>query len=144
MSDVSPRHDPYLAFRYSNYRLFALANTFAVLGSQIQIVAIGWELWHRTHSMADLGWLGLIQAAPVITFVLPSGHVADNYSRAKIIFITQLLAALSAVGLAVLAAISMPVTGVAGAGVRHGTAPQQRDDVLSPRPQRDHPRPAAD
>ena len=104
-----PRHDPYQAFRFPNYRNYALANALAVLGSQIQIVAIGWELWNRTHSMADLGWLGLVQAAPVIGFAIPSGQVADTFSRKRILIVTQALAALSAVGLAILAAIKMPI-----------------------------------
>ena len=109
MTDVAAPHDPYQAFRFPNYRNFAAANAMAVLGSQIQIVAIGWELWNRTHSMADLGWLGLVQAAPVMAFALPSGHVADTYSRKNIIIVTQLIAVLSALGLAVLAATRLPV-----------------------------------
>ena len=138
MTEDSPRHDPYRAFRFANYRLFATANTLAVLGSQLQLVALGWELWNRTHNMADLGWLGLMQAAPVFLFVIPSGHIADTFSRRKIIIVTQLLAVLSAVGLAVLASVRMPVTAWLPLAYSMAFFAQQRDDFFPPGTQR-HP-----
>jgi hypothetical protein len=48
MSDQ--RHDPYAAWRYRNYTLFAIARNLLMLGSQMQSVAIGWELYERTSS----------------------------------------------------------------------------------------------
>ncbi len=49
------RHDPYAALRVRNYRLFLIGSLVANLGSQMLTVAVGWELYERTHSAMALG-----------------------------------------------------------------------------------------
>ncbi|KAB8314834.1 MFS transporter [Tolypothrix campylonemoides VB511288] len=100
MSDQ--RHDPYAAWRYRNYTLFAIARNLLMLGSQMQSVAIGWELYERTSSALILGGVGLVQVIPVILLTLPAGHVADQWNRQRIVFLTDLMLALCSFGLAVL------------------------------------------
>lgn len=100
MSDQ--RHDPYAAWRYPNYRLFAIARNLLMLGSQMQSVAIGWELYERTGSALILGGVGLVQVIPVILLTLPAGHVADRWNRQRTVFLTDLMLALCSFGLAVL------------------------------------------
>ena len=62
MSEIpAPRaHDPYEAFRYRDYCFFAAGNLLSVLGKQMLAVAIGWEVYQRTHSAAMLGCIGLL------------------------------------------------------------------------------------
>ncbi|MEI2583022.1 MFS transporter [Scytonema sp. PRP1] len=100
MSDQ--RHDPYAAWRYRNYTLFAIARNLLMLGSQMQSVAIGWELYERTSSALILGGVGLVQVIPVILLTLPAGHVADRWNRQRTVFLTDLMVALCSFGLAVL------------------------------------------
>src|SRR4051794_8497260 len=52
-------HDPYAAFRYGNYQLYAAAFWMSVIGGQMQNAAVGWETYKRTGSALSLGWLGL-------------------------------------------------------------------------------------
>jgi MFS family permease len=95
-------HDPYAALRIADYRLFALAFLVAVIGGQVQTVAVGWEIYEKTGSALNLGWLGLVMAAPVFLLALPAGHVADTHSRRRIMICTSILSGLCALGLAVL------------------------------------------
>ena len=74
-------HDPYTVFRDANYRRFLLAGMAATIGNQMQSVAVGWELYERTRSPLALGMVGLAQVLPVLVLAIPSGHMADRYSR---------------------------------------------------------------
>lgn len=95
-------HDPYAAWRYRNYRLFAIARNLLILGSQMQSVAIGWELYERTSSALILGGVGLVQVIPVFLLTLPAGHVADRWNRQRTVILTDMMLALCSFGLAVL------------------------------------------
>jgi len=47
-------------------------------------VAVGWELYGRTHSALALGLVGLTEAVAIFLFTLPAGHLADHYDRKRI------------------------------------------------------------
>ena len=93
-------HDPYAAFRFSNYRYYTLGSFFSVIGQQMIRVAVGYEIYHRTHSAFDLGLIGLFIWIPILLFMLPAGAVSDHFNRKIIVACCSLLYALGAVGLA--------------------------------------------
>lgn len=95
------RHDPYAAFRIANFSFYALGNLVSVIGRQMLVVAIEWEIYRRTHSATALGLVGLIIAAPVVLLSLPAGHIADRYKRKYIILCSQFLSAICSLGLAI-------------------------------------------
>jgi MFS family permease len=103
------RRDPYAALRYQDFRLLFVGRFITALGNQMLSVAIGWELWLRTHSALALGLVGLVQVIPVLVLSLPAGHVADQYNRKRIVLMTQSLLALCSLGLAVLSFIQGPL-----------------------------------
>jgi MFS family permease len=94
--------DPYAALRLSGFRLFLLGSAIGVAGSQIVSVALGWELYNRTHEARVLGWIGLVRVLPVILLSLPAGHVADRFDRKSVMLISQFLSALCSLWLAYL------------------------------------------
>jgi MFS family permease len=96
------RHDPYAALRFRDFKLLLVGRFIATLGEQMLVFAVGWELWIRTHNELALGLIGLVQVIPVIVLSLPAGHVADQYNRKRIIFVTQVLLASCSIGLALL------------------------------------------
>lgn len=96
------RHDPYAALRFLDFRLLLIGRFITSFGSEMVSFAIAWELWLRTHSAFALGLVGLVQVIPVILLSLPAGHVADQYNRRRIVFISQLSFGLCALGLAYL------------------------------------------
>jgi MFS family permease len=95
-------HDPYAAWRFRDYRLFAIGRNLLLFGSQMQSVAIGWELYERTGSALILGGVGLVQVIPVILLTLPAGHIADRWDRKYTVMLTDLMLVLCSLGLAVL------------------------------------------
>ena len=94
------RHDPYAAFRIRAYGFYSLGNLISVIGRQMLVVAIEWEIYQRTHSATALGLVGLVIAGPVILLSLPAGHLADRFNRKYIILLSQALSAICSLGLA--------------------------------------------
>ena len=96
----SPRHDPYAAIRVPNFRAFAGGFALSSTGLQMLAMAIGWEVYHRTHSELALGITGLCRALPVVLLALPAGHVSDVFSRKWIVVFGQAGFALATAALA--------------------------------------------
>jgi MFS family permease len=69
-----------------------------MLGQQMLTVVVGWDLYEATHSPLVLGNVGLVQILPAIFFTFVTGYVADHYDRQKTAYVTQLVA--TVVGLA--------------------------------------------
>jgi MFS family permease len=101
--------DPYLALRFRDYRLLFSGAFLAVLGEQMIVIAIGWELYARTGSALALGLVGLVQILPVIALALIAGHVADRFNRKRIVALTQIALAVGSLGLAVVSFLHGPI-----------------------------------
>ena len=96
------RRDPYAALRFLDFRLLLAGRFITSFGSEMVSFAIAWELWLRTDSAFALGLVGLVQVVPVILLSLPAGHVAVQFNRRRIVFLSQLTMGLCALGLAFL------------------------------------------
>jgi MFS family permease len=77
--------DGLAAFRYRDFSLFQLSRFFIVIASEMQSVAIGWQIFATTKRALDLGLVGLAQFLPSILLFLLSGHVADRFDRKKVV-----------------------------------------------------------
>src|SRR6266498_3131464 len=93
-------HDPYAAFRFEDFSLFTAGNLLSITGRLMLAVAVEWEVYARTHSATALGLVGLVIAVPVVTLSLPAGHLADRFSRKRIILVSQIFSLLISLGLA--------------------------------------------
>lgn len=107
-------HDPYSAFRSRAYSLFSAGNLSSIIGRQMLAVAVEWEIYARTHSATALGLVGLVIAIPVVGFSLPAGHLADRFSRRKIILVTQICSGLASAALALISWKHLVIPPVAG------------------------------
>src|SRR6266403_1957357 len=94
-------HDPYAALRFPEYRLYVVGNTAINIGSNMQSIAVGWELYERTGSAMALGWVGLVQALPIMLLALPAGQLADRMDRRRIALFGLLVVAMASLGLAI-------------------------------------------
>jgi MFS family permease len=72
------------------------------IGSQMQTVAIGWELYERTNSALALGGVGLAQVLPMIALTLIAGDVADRRDRKLIVLLSVFLLVLCSLTLGLL------------------------------------------
>lgn len=92
------------ALAYRDFRLLWFGQIVSIAGSQMQYVAIGWQIYDRTDSPVMLGMIGLVRVVPIIFFSLVGGVIADTYRRRKIMLVTQSVMLSSA---AVLAFVTM-------------------------------------
>ena len=105
---AGPEH-PYAVLRNRNFLLYLIGRFVASIGQQMLTVAVGWELYERTHSALNLGLVGLTNMLPMFLFTLPAGHLADTLNRKRIILAMLALSVLASAGLAVASALHAPV-----------------------------------
>jgi MFS family permease len=55
------------------------------------IVAVGWQVYHVTGRVLDLGLIGLSQFLPFLCLSLFAGHAADQFDRRSIITLCQMM-----------------------------------------------------
>jgi MFS family permease len=96
-SAVQRRQHSWSVLRHRNYALLFWGQLISSTGTQMQIVAVAWQVFLLTHSAIALGLIGLFQAIPRIVFSLVGGMFADVFDRRKLLLVIQIvLAALSA------------------------------------------------
>ena len=87
---TGPAPDPYQALRHPEYRAF-LAGAFVLfIGTQIQTVALGWQVYVLTGDPLSLGLVGLSEALPFLVLTLLGGHVADRMDRRALTLLSAL------------------------------------------------------
>ena len=72
-----------VAFRYPNFRCYMAARFLTTIASEMQAVAVAWQVYGLTHRPLDLGLVGLAQFLPGILLYPLTGHTADRLSRRK-------------------------------------------------------------
>jgi MFS family permease len=106
---ANAKHDPYAVLRNQDFRLYLIGRLVAMVGQQMFAMALGWELYERTHSALALGFVGLTQVVPMFLCTLPAGHCADVYNRKRIIILMTLVVATANLGLALISIATAPV-----------------------------------
>jgi MFS family permease len=90
-----------VALKHRDFRLLWAGQFVSTLGTQMQVVALGWQIYLLTGSAVQLGALGLLRAIPTISFALLGGALADQRDRRRLLIVTQTILALFSVILAV-------------------------------------------
>ena len=108
--EAAPGHDPYAALRYRDYRRLLSGNFLATLGDQMASVAVGWQLYERTHSTFALGLVGLVEIVPVILLSLPAGLLSDRVNRKQMAVVMRFTLALCFLGLSLLSTTQGPLS----------------------------------
>ena len=92
------------ALRHRDLALLLGGQLVSLTGSQMQQVAVVWQLYLFTRSPWALGLLGLFRVLPLLVFALGGGVVADVFDRRRLMIGTQSTFALVSVALAFLSA----------------------------------------
>jgi MFS family permease len=77
-------------FRNRNYALLFGGQLVSAAGTQMQIVAVAWQVYLLSHSAVALGLIGLVQAIPRLIFSLIGGVFADVLDRRKMLLAIEL------------------------------------------------------
>jgi MFS family permease len=91
---------PYRALRHPDFARLVGSQVLSVTGSQMQVVAINWQVYRLTHSPLALGFIGLTRVLPIIVFSLWAGVLADRHDRRRVMMVTQLTMTAVALALA--------------------------------------------
>jgi MFS family permease len=70
-----------------DFKLYLASRFCASIATQMVIMAVGWQVYHITGRVLDLGLIGLSQFLPFLCLVLFAGHVADQFDRRLIIML---------------------------------------------------------
>lgn len=88
-SSVTRRRSPLIALQHRDFRLLWTGNVLSMVGTQMRIVAINYQLYQLTHDALSLGYIGLTRFIPLLLLGVPAGLVADRVNRRVIMMITQ-------------------------------------------------------
>jgi MFS family permease len=103
-ASIPAQHDAYGALRHRDFRWYILSVFTMTLGSQLQAVVVGWQVYTITHDPLSLGLIGLAAALPFIAVALPAGYVADRWNRRTVSVLALAVLALGPVALLALSA----------------------------------------
>lgn len=103
------RPDPYAALKFWEFRNFTVARLFITIGTQIQAVIVGWQIYEITKDPLSLGLIGLAEALPSITVLLFAGHITDTNDRKKIVLSSVYLMAFCSVLLLIISTDSINI-----------------------------------
>jgi MFS family permease len=78
----------------------------ATLASQIQSVAVAWQIYEIARSPLALGYVGLAQFLPMAALFFLAGDIADRHNRRRILTISYAVQALAAALLLMLTLLS--------------------------------------
>ena len=79
-----------IAFSHPAFVRFQFARFFTILATEMQSVAVGWQVYEITHRPLDLGLVGLAQFLPSVILFLIAGHAADRFDRRKLLVVCYL------------------------------------------------------
>ncbi|MGE0802224.1 MAG: MFS transporter [Lautropia sp.] len=83
---------------------FLIARLATAFAMQVQVVAVGWQIYELTGDPLQLGLVGLVQFAPSLALLFVAGPVIDRFERRRVLLVFRLLEALATLGLALGAA----------------------------------------
>jgi MFS family permease len=85
--DTEPAVSPRAAFQHRDFRLFQFGRGLSIIGTEMQAVAVGWQVFEITHRPVDLGYVGLALFLPGVLLAIPAGHAADRFDRRAVMLV---------------------------------------------------------
>jgi MFS family permease len=133
----APRLPSLSIFRHGLYTQFIVSRWFATLAVQMQLTAMGWQVYDAARAEGQtipqaafvLGMVGLSQFLPLLVLSLFGGQAADRYNRKFILVTCYAAKAVIAAGLAIVSiSHSLPIiptvlTAAAFSGAINGFLP---------------------
>jgi MFS family permease len=95
--------------RHPAFRRLWAGQLIAALGSQLTVVAVGYQTYRMTNSTAMVGLVSLGQLLPLLAGSLLGGPLVDAWDRRRVLLSTQVLLGAGCAGLAVNAMLAHPL-----------------------------------
>jgi ENTS family enterobactin (siderophore) exporter len=91
-----------------DFRLLFIGQLISVIGTQLTVVAIPYQVYSMTHSTLQVGAISLAQLFPFLAGALSAGPIGDSVDKRWIMLWTSLAMMLTSGAMAVNAAIAHP------------------------------------
>jgi MFS family permease len=91
------------ALEHRNYRLFFGGQSISMIGTWMTRIATSWLVYRLTNSALLLGVVGFAGQIPSFLLAPFAGVLVDRWNRHRLLVITQVLALVQSLGLAILA-----------------------------------------
>jgi MFS family permease len=92
------------AFRHRNFRLFWFGQLVSLVGTQMQMVALGWLVLRISNSPFYVGLTMSLGLLPILLFSLFAGMLADRVNKRRLLLATQTASLIQAAALTALVA----------------------------------------
>ena len=120
---LSDARNPFAALRHRNFRLYFVGQFVSLVGTWMQVVALGWLVLELSNSPFTVGLVSTLGALPILLFTLWGGVLADRVDRRRALVLLQLLMLGDALALGILTATGrITVPWVMVLAVLHGTS----------------------
>lgn len=90
------------------YRALWIGQTVSLIGTNMRVVAVPWQVYGLTRSVVAVGLIGLVEVVPLIVFSIIGGTIADRTERKALILRMQFGLMAAAAALAVVALMEKP------------------------------------
>jgi MFS family permease len=91
-----------------DFRLLFTGQLISMLGTQLTVVAIPYQVYSTTHSSLQVGAISLAQLIPFLAGALSAGPIGDAIDRRRIMVWTAVGMTLTSAAMAVNAAVAHP------------------------------------
>jgi MFS family permease len=91
-----------------DFRLLFTGQLISMLGNQLTIVAIPYQVYSMTRSSLQVGTISLVQLFPFLIGALSAGPIGDSVDRRRIMVWTSVMLMLTSAAMAVNAAVPHP------------------------------------
>src|SRR5487761_2203868 len=89
-----------------NFRLLVIGQLFSLLGSNVTMVAVPFQVYSQTHSSLWVGLASLVQLPLLIAGSLWGGAYGDRYDRRTLLVFGSMIAAVTSGALALNATLA--------------------------------------
>jgi MFS family permease len=93
--------EAFAVLHVKDFRLYLLLRIFLTMGTLMQSVIVGWQIYDITRNVLWLGFIGLTEVIPQVSISLFAGHYIDIWNRKKIAGFTIIILVVGAVSLLV-------------------------------------------
>jgi MFS family permease len=100
--DITPLRDS------RDFRLLFVGQLISMLGTQLTVVAIPYQVYRLTHSTLQVGAISLAQLLPFLAGALLAGPIGDSMDRRRIMIWTAAASALTSAAMTVNASLHRP------------------------------------
>ena len=90
------------ALKHKNFKLFVSGQSFSLVGTWVQQIAMTWLVYRMTNSAFMLGVIGFSSQIPLFVFSPIAGVFADRWDRHKVLLVIQISALIQALFLSII------------------------------------------